>query len=479
MYEEIAELAINKAVSFGASWAEARIQSDDSFSISIKNGSIEQPEIEKIRGISIRVIAGGALGFASTNALERNRVIEAAEMAVKGARAASSLTKEKIEFANGKEEKADFSVREKRPFENVSPKSITSLLKELDLRVVQSAKNAKFPSRMFTLSYQKTRKLYLNSEGSQIRCCVPRASFHFLCGAYHPLKGTIERSFQLGASDGWKAVERWKLLEKVEREAKSLEKNLVKGKRNQTASMDLVVGPEVAGIIAHESIGHPAEADRILGREVAQAGGSYMKPDWIGKRIGSESSTVVDDPILPGSYGFYLFDDEGVKARKRVIVSEGRINEFLQNRETGKNFRTGSNGAARASLYSVEPLVRMANTYFPAGNWSFEELIEGVAHGIYMKNFMEWNIDDKRINQRYVGLEAYQIEKGEIRDPIKLPVLEISTFELHKRLDARGKDLEFHAATCGKGDPLQAIPVFMGGPSLRFSGVRVGGDRKC
>jgi TldD protein len=278
----------------------------------------------------------------------------------------------------------------------------------------------------------------------------------------------------LGASKGWEATKEWGLLNRGETEAKTLEKLLIKGKRAKTGQMDLVVGPEVAGIIAHESIGHPAEADRILGREAAQAGKSYMEASWIGKQIGSKSSAIVDDPTLPDSYGFYLWDDEGVKARKRILVKDGKIKEFLHNRETASKFKTLSNGAARANLYSVEPLIRMANTYFPPGDWTLEELIGEVKHGVYMKNFMEWNIDDKRVNQRYVGLEAYQIEKGEILGPIKLPFLEISTFELHKKLDARGKDLAFQAAECGKGDPLQGIPVWIGGPSLRFRGVRIG-----
>jgi TldD protein len=474
MDEKIAELAVNQAISLGAEWAEARLQSDASFSVSFKNGKIEPPEVERIKGCSIRVIVKGSLGFGSTNGLDRKRVKAIAERAVKGAKGASSLTKEKISLSISKETKASYTSKEKQSFKDVCPSAITSLLKELDSRVARASKQVKFPSRMFTLAHLLTEKLYLNSEGSKVYSLIPRISFYWLCSAHHAQKGIIERSFQLGASKGWEAVEEWNLLNRSESEAKILEKILIKGKRAKTGQMDLVVGPEVAGIIAHESVGHPAEADRILGREAAQAGKSYMEASWIGKQLGSKASAILDDPTLPGSYGFYLWDDEGVKARKRILVEEGKIKEFLHNRETASKFKTLSNGAGRASLYSVEPLIRMANTYFPPGNWTLEELIQGVKQGVYMKNFMEWNIDDKRVNQRYVGLEAYQIENGEILEPIKLPFLEISTFELHKKLDARGKDLAFQAAECGKGDPLQGIPVWVGGPSLRFRGVRIG-----
>lgn len=92
-----------------------------------------------------------------------------------------------------------------------------------------------------------------------------------------------------------------------------------------------------------------------------------------------------------------------------------------------------------------------------------------------MRSFMEWNIDDRRFNQRYVGLEAYEIKNGEIKKPVRNPVLEITTIGLWSSVDAASKDIEFQAAYCGKGDPMQAIPVWTGGPHIRLRKVRVGG----
>ena len=88
---------------------------------------------------------------------------------------------------------------------------------------------------------------------------------------------------------------------------------------------------------------------------------------------------------------------------------------------------------------------------------------------------MEWNIDDRRVNQRYTGLEAYLIENGEITKPVRNPIIETTTQDLLTRLVARGRDLEFSAATCGKGDPLQGAPVWTGGPPLKFKGMKVMG----
>jgi TldD protein len=194
----------------------------------------------------------------------------------------------------------------------------------------------------------------------------------------------------------------------------------------------------------------------------------------LGRRIGTENVTIIDDPTLPNSYGFYLYDDEGIKAGPRTLIREGVIAGFLQNRETAAELGGGSNGAARSMGYDREPIIRMANTYMKPGDYSREELIEGVKHGVYMKSFMEWNIDDRRYNQRYVGLEAYLIEHGKVTTPVRNPILEVTTPGLYGSVDAVGKEMEFAGATCGKGDPMQGAPVWTGGPPIRLRQILLG-----
>jgi TldD protein len=218
------------------------------------------------------------------------------------------------------------------------------------------------------------------------------------------------------------------------------------------------------------------EADRILGREMSQAGRSFIfegGPFWIGSRIGSDAVTVVDDPALKHSYGYYAFDDEGIKARRRFLYRNGVINEFLQNRESAAKLGVKSNGSSRSVNYDREAIVRMANTFVLPGELTEEELIEDVKDGVYMKSFTEWNIDDKRFNQRYVGKEAYLVKNGELKDPVARPVIETTTLKFWTAVDAVSKKVEFDAATCGKGDPEQGVPVFTGGPCLRLRRVYV------
>ena len=258
--------------------------------------------------------------------------------------------------------------------------------------------------------------------------------------------------------------------------AKILKNVITKGKAVKPGTMDLICGPEVTGIAAHESCGHPMEADRILGREMSQAGRSFIfkgGPYWIGTRIGSDAVTIVDDPTIEHSYGYYAYDDEGVKARRRYLYKNGLINEFLHNRETAAKLGTKSNASSRSVNYDREAIVRMANTFVLPGQMSDEELIEDVKNGVYMKSFTEWNIDDKRFNQRYVGREAYLIENGELKHPVARPVIETTTQKFWTAVDAVSKNVEFDAATCGKGDPGQGVPVYTGGPCIRLRGVYI------
>src|SRR5207247_9657053 len=151
-----------------------------------------------------------------------------------------------------------------------------------------------------------------------------------------------------GRSGGWEGIGEWDLRKRVIDAARSMQRTLAEGKKSPEGKMDLVAGPQVAGIASHESCGHPTEADRVLGREASQAGKSFIPPDGAGMRVGSEVVNVVDDPTVEHSIAYYATDDEGVKARRRYLYKEGRVAEFLHNRETAAALGTRRNGATRA-----------------------------------------------------------------------------------------------------------------------------------
>ena len=472
--DEYARLAVDQALRVGADYAEGRVQRNTGGTYTLKNGSAEPVTVNRKLGVGIRVIVNGALGFASTNNLEKDDIRTMAESAVRTAKASGRLLTNPIRLSSEKSWEDNWVAKMKVDVRKVSPEDKFELLFTIEKSLAQENVHVSLPSRIVIFDEDLTEKFYVNSEGARLHGFVPRLSLLYILTAVEPGKGTAQRIRHEAQSRGWEVVEDWNPKDIAAEEAKMMGRSLREGIEAPKGDVDFVLGPEVTGIICHESCGHPQEADRILGREAAQAGESYVKPNMIGHRIGSEHVTIIDDPTLPNSYGFYMYDDEGVKARPRTLIKEGVIADFLHNRETAAELKVTSNGASRASSYDREPIIRMGNTFMKTGDHSLGELLEGVKRGVYMRSFMEWNIDDRRYNQRYVGLEAYMIENGEITTPVRNPILEITTPGLYGSVDAVGKELAFSGATCGKGDPMQGAPVWTGGPAIRLRQVKVG-----
>ncbi len=473
--EELVRYAVDSASARGVEYAEARLHIDSGSGVTLTNGAPEPVQLAKAEGIAVRVLVDGALGFASTNDLSRESLSEVVDIACRTAKASKRLVTKQIRLSEEKAEQASWETKARRSLLDITIEEKVRVLEDIEKNLSPDVVKVDLPSRTLVLMDDMTDRYFANSEGSKIHGVASRIGLLFLLTATVPGKGTIQRIGQKGETGGWERLEEWNPSKYVSEEAATLGKILREARPATQEEMDLVLGSEVTGIVCHESCGHPQEADRILGREAAQAGESYIKPDMIGHRIGTEAVTIVDDPTVPNSYGFYQYDEEGVRACRRTLIENGIIAGFLQNRETAAELGVSSNGAARAVSYDREPIIRMANTYMLPGDHTDEELIEDISKGVFIKTFMEWNIDDRRYNQRYVGLEAYLIEKGEITSPLRNPILEITTPGLYGSVDAVGKTVEYEAATCGKGEPMQGAPVWHGGPPIRLRKVKLGG----
>jgi TldD protein len=470
--KDLASFSVREAMKLGATYAEARLQGGTGSGFLLKNGEPQPSVLGDSFGMGIRVIYKGALAFGATNNLERASVREITSKTVGIAKSSARLVKKKVRFEEARPVHQKVAAPERKKIEGGDVVWLKSLVTEIDRRI-QAGKGAKIASRFLIASSELEEKYFVNSTGSQVEARIPRV--HFI-GVLTAIEGgeVAQRLIQQAETGGLESVERMRLVSKVEREAASLRAVLARATKLEPGVMDVILSPELSGIAAHESVGHPQEADRILGREGAQAGESYLKKDSIGFRVGSREANISDDPTLLHSNGYSPVDDEGVRAVKRRLVSDGRVTEFLQNRSTAAELKVVNNGAARASDFNREPIVRMSNTFVEPGDYSSEELVKEVKNGIYFKSFTEWNIDDKRLNQRYVGLEAYRIKNGDVGEMVKSPVLEITTPALWGSVKARSDKLEFEAAVCGKGDPMQGIPVWTGGPDTLLGGVRIG-----
>lgn len=473
MDPDLAEYTVDYATQKGAAYAEARIEALESRSFLMKNSVLEVSDFSRLQGLGLRVLFNGGMAFASVDRPDKRAVRASVDKALKLAFGASHQRRKGITLSAVPVSSANYAVSERLRLKDVAPEDAVSLLGEVDKAL--TSRKGRVLSRFLSLSIETREKVLVTSEGSEISSKTPRVAFYYLVTVEEPSKGNAQRSFSYSKTSGWEAVEEWDLPRSLGAEVDALAENLKKGRKAPGGKLDVIAGSEIVGIAVHESVGHPYEADRILGRESAQAGESFVTREMHGTRIGSEAVTVVDDPRIEGGSGYYLYDDEGVEAREKVLIKEGLINEFLHSRESASVMGTESNASARAAGYDREPLVRMSTTYMLPGDYGLDELIEDVKRGVYIKSFMEWNIDDKRYHQKYVGCEAYLIENGDLSTPVKRPVLELTTPAFYGSIEVLSRDVEFYAGNCGKGEPMQGIPAWLGGPAARLRGIRLGG----
>ncbi len=448
---------------------EARFHAHRLTSFTLLNDELVGGSTTEYGGLAVRVILEGSMGFASTSKLTRESAASALSRAISIARASGRGVKRKISLSEEALGRASYKVLARKNFSDIALEDKVSMVREYSGLI--SSDDIKISSKTLGYGENIEYKFVVNSDGGRVESLTPRVTVFYNIAASNGSRRANKWGHVAG-SGGLEILEEQRLTEAIAEDLESLKVSLTKAGPPPKGVMDVILSPEIVGLALHESIGHPSEADRVLGREAAQAGLSY-RIDLEGQ-IGSSAVTVIDDPTIPGSYGFYLYDDETVPARPRKLIDKGYLAELLHNRETAARYGVKSNAAARARDYRSEPIVRMANTYLQPGDYTFEELIEDVKEGVYVKTYMEWNIDEFRLVARYVGLEAYMVKQGRLAEPVRDVLLQIPSREFYSKIDAVGRDLRMYAGLCGKGEPPQPLPVWMGGPHVRLRGVRVG-----
>ena len=454
------------------SYVDARVHEKRSVTIVVNNGQLVAFNRSYEAGLGIRVFSRGITLYGSVSTPSKSM----AEYVLDGlAKRLSNLRGwgrvDEYTLHDVPSEDVEYVVKEEKPFLDHIDDSI-SILTDLD-KALRGLAGIELLSRHIVINYTLERKFFTSSDQVVVSSTIPRITFfaHFTGkdGEF------VSKNVLLGASQGAEFLDYDYLLSQCRERIEAMERVVKEAKPIPIDKYNVIVGPEIAGIIAHEAVGHPFELDRILGMEGAQAGESYVSiSDVEVRRIGSEAVTVMDDPTYPGAYGYYLYDDDGMRASARVMIREGVVKTLLSNRFVASRIGMRGNGSSRASSYHDEPLVRMGVTYFQEGEYSVDELIEEAGRGIFIKDYTEWNIDDRRINQRYTGFEAYLIQNGRLGPPVKYPVLESTTWELLSRVSAASSEIELFPGFCGKGDPMQVLPVSLGGPHLLINNILVG-----
>ncbi|MHA1886504.1 MAG: TldD/PmbA family protein [Promethearchaeota archaeon] len=472
----LVDFVITEGQNLHLDYVEARYIHLTSEGYTFRNGALLGGGVTRTDGIGLRVLHNGNLVFLTTAKLNRDSLSELVRRAKSMVLAAKR--KKPIQFSQEPVVEDEWKTPYQIAFAEVPVEEKQQYFATMDQTLHQEFGKS-LPNRTIMVSLANELKYIATNEGSKIFSEKMQPVLHTFNTAVGD-SGSEQRFFGIGGTGGWEWFKNQNILQQVRDDTLGLVKTAKHAQSMKLGKIDVIISSEVAGIMAHENVGHPSEADRILGREGAQAGESFyvdlLKDGELGSiQLGNPEVTIIEDPTLPGSSGFYLYDDECVKARPRALIKDGMLNELLLNREFAHRFGVSSNGAARAETYDREPIVRMANTYFKPGSYTLEELAEDINHGMYMKSFSEWNIDDRRYQSKYVGLECYLIEKGEITEKmIRRPILELTTRGILGSVDGVTKSFGSSHGTCGKGDPGQGVPVWMGGGEVRMRGIQLG-----
>ena len=230
----------------------------------------------------------------------------------------------------------------------------------------------------------------------------------------------------------------------------------------------VVLGPGWPGILLHEAIGHGLEGD--FNRKGTSAFSGLM-----GERVASPGVTVIDDGTINERRGSLSIDDEGTPTDKTVLIENGILKGYLQDRMNGRLMKTKSTGNGRRQSYSHAPIPRMTNTFMLNGSDEPKEIIESVKNGIYAVSFGGGQVDITSGKFVFSCTEAYKIENGKLGAPLRGATLIGSGPEILTKVSKIGNDLKLDPGigTCGKDG--QGVPVGVGQPTLLIDNITVGG----
>ena len=232
--------------------------------------------------------------------------------------------------------------------------------------------------------------------------------------------------------------------------------------------MPVVLGPGWPGILLHEAVGHGLEGDFNRKRTSAFAG-------LMGSRIAAKGVTVVDDGTLPDRRGSLTVDDEGTPTSRTVLIEDGILVGFLQDRQNARLMNMRATGNGRRQSYAHAPMPRMTNTLMLGGEATREDMVKSIKRGLYAVNFGGGQVDITSGKFVFSASEAYLIEDGRITAPVKGATLIGNGPDALTKVEMIGADMALDpgVGTCGKNG--QGVPVGVGQPTMKISGLTVGG----
>jgi len=436
---------------------DIRILSGYSTAIILDNGKIEEISNSILKSAGIRALTGGSWGFVTTdNLTDLDSGLESAKEL--SASINRTVPGEEVHLAPIREKAISTEHSVKEDPRNVPIEEKIELIRDIE----QHARIDGVTSTTVVYSESYARVQYQSSEGLDLEYDTFRTGFGVNAVASDGTTHESGRKSRFGVC-GYELFKQYDALALAE-EAGAIATKLLHACQPEGGAMPCVLDNELAGVFIHEAVGHAAEADLVLENSSILAG-------RIGEQIASQYVTVYDDPTLH-EYGHYPFDSEGVPAKKTTLIDCGVLSSYLHSRETAG--RLGWDGGnARAEGCNI-PIPRMSNTFIANGDWSFEEILEELQNGIYLKGSRGGQVNTGEGIFQFNSELGFVVRNGEICEMLRNVSLSGQTLEILKNVTAVGNDLTFHSGRCGKNG--QTVPVSDGSPHILVSRAVVGGS---
>jgi len=456
---------VEQARRCGAQFADIRAQRGRGSSVLVQDRKAEKVFYSQSSGVAVRVLFDGAWGFASTDGLEPSAIRNCLEEAICLAKESAKYVSDRAVLALFEPIQANVDVLGRLDPEQVPLAKKQAICLDLE-RSALGAGEGKIVNSIVSYSDGIREQWIVNTGGTQVYSKITRSRASCSVTA---VEGDLrQNNYQCVGHQGGPEILLDLNPEEFSVRASKKVLQQLRSKKAPAGEFPVIFHPTISGLLAHEALGHNAEADAIwTGQSILQ--------DKLNQQVASPLVTIVDDASLPGKYGSEPFDSEGIPTRRREVVKNGVFQTMLHSLETAGKFNTVSNGCGRAQDYGSMPIVRMSNTFFEPGESSLEEMIKDVEKGIYLREGHEGYVFTERGQFLVHASEAQMIEHGELGEPLRDVSVSGLILETLMNIDKVGKDFEMtFPGTCGKSG--QGVPTDCGGPHLRVSSMVVGGE---
>ncbi len=451
---------IKKALERGGEFADVYLENRISREISMEE-SIFNSGVYGIRqGAGVRVICGDKTGYAYADEITEENLMRAAEVASYVARNSNNqITPVDIAPA---ERKSFVTVQ--RPLEDIADTKRIEIMERAD----QAALDYDPKISMTSISYydQVRSRVIANSEGVYLSDELPLLMF-VVSALGENGNNRHEGRDRVSYHSGFEMFEK-NPPEDSARKAARESVDMLEAEDSPAGTMDVVMENGWGGVLVHEAVGHPLEADNI-----ARGIGAFTGK--LGEKVAADCFTMVDDGTIDNMRGTINFDDEGTQARKNVMIENGVLKGYMTDILSAKQLDMKRTGNGRRESYRSIPIPRMTNTFIQKGKDDPDDIVASTKSGLYVQSLSGGSVNSVTGQFNFTCREAYIIENGKKTTPVRGATLTGSCIDIVTNIDAVGTDLDFGPGNCGKGG--QTAEVSVGQPTVRIRGINVGGTR--